>query len=67
MLIIFAIYAQEKNTSGLLVLSRPHKKTFTSKMLVNVRGATVLIGLMKKSHKIKGFEQSINSINLQNK
>ena len=28
-------------------------------------GATVLIGLMEKSHKHKGFERSINSINLK--
>lgn len=27
-------------------------------------GATVLIGLIEKSHKHKGFEQSIDSINL---
>ena len=32
---------------------------------VHTNGATVLIGLMEKSHKHKGFERSINSINLK--
>ena len=43
------------------------KKIVASRKDLPRHGATVLIGLMKKSHKIKGFEQSINSINLQNK
>lgn len=40
---------------------------FLSVCAVLVFGATVLIGLTEKSHKHKGFEQSINSINLKNK
>lgn len=42
------------------------KKNGAKRILLQ-HGATVLIGLMEKSHKTKGFEQSTNSIRLKNK
>ena len=49
----------------LVILKKIHPHQYFIDVGVHINGATVLIGLMEKSHKHKGFERSINSINLK--
>lgn len=47
------------------MIKKIHPHQYFIDVGVHINGATVLIGLMEKSHKHKGFERSINSINLK--
>ena len=47
------------------MIKKIHPHQYFIDVGVHINGDTVLIGLMEKSHKHKGFERSINSINLK--